>query len=381
MTAKKIPSASPLSAFAGRRDEIMSAITRVMESGSYILGPSVAGFEEAFASYLGAGFCTGVASGTDALHLSLRALGVGTGDQVIAPAHTSVATVAAIEMAGAEPVLADIDGETFTISPESVAGILSGDSAGRVKCIIPVHLYGHPADMKEILRLARPRKIRVVEDCAQAHGARWRGHMCGTLGDLGAFSFYPTKNLGGFGDGGAVCGMSGVHGVKTRLLRQYGWETRYESAVPGFNSRLDEIQAAILEIRLKGLEQGNQARREIAGIYGRGLAGLPVRLPTERKDCFHVYHQYTIRLENRDALATWLDERGIETAVLYPLPVHLQGAYRGRIRVAPGGVGGAESACKELLCLPIYPELGRESAGAVVEAVREYFSARGPGRP
>jgi dTDP-4-amino-4,6-dideoxygalactose transaminase len=375
---KKIPSANPLASFEVQREEILAAVSQVLASGQYILGPSVELFESAFADFLGARFSVGVASGTDAIFLALKALGVGSGDRVIAPAHTAVATIAAIELAGAEAILADIEPSTFTLSPSSVESILKQDVEHQVKCVIPVHLYGHPADMGAILELAQNRNVKVLEDCAQAHGARWEGKRCGILGHLGAFSFYPTKNLGAFGDGGAICGNDASYLKPLKLLRQYGWAKRYESTLPGFNSRLDEMQAAILNVKLKNLEAGNQARRNIADVYKKALAGLPVVLPVEKPGCHHVYHQYTIRCKERDALAQWLMEKGVAASILYPSPLHLQPAYRNRVRLAPGGLREAELACSELLCLPIYPELGLNDAEQVAETIKSFYDRSKP---
>jgi dTDP-4-amino-4,6-dideoxygalactose transaminase len=369
---KTIPPANPGAAFAAQKQEILETLSDVLESGQYILGPSVARFETQFASYLGSGFCVGVASGTDALFLALKALGIQAGDEVVTAANTVVATVAAIEMAGAKPVLADVEQERLTLDPASLADALFQDRERRIKCVLPVHLYGQPADMDGILALTRPLGLPVVEDCAQAHGARWRDAACGTLGDLAAFSFYPTKILGALGDGGAVTGSGKPVEARLRQLRQYGWDEGRRSQIPGFNSRLDEIQAAILTVKLKRLAQANLARRHLAEFYDQGFAGLPLGLPARREGSDRVYTQYTVRCRERDALAGWLAQSGIGV-FLVPPPVSLQPAYLDRLKSAPGGLPVTMAAAKESLSLPFYPELGLEDAGRVVEAVQAFY--------
>jgi dTDP-4-amino-4,6-dideoxygalactose transaminase len=376
-----IPFTSPLAALETQHEQIFSAIRGVLESGRYILGPSVESFESSFAGYLGAKFCLGTASGTDALFLALKALGIGAGDLVVTAAHTVVATLAAIEMAGAQPVLADVEHDSLTLDPDSLADILSQDDSGKVRCVIPVHLHGQPADMERILEMTRPRGIRVLEDCAQAHGARWQGRACGTLGDLGAFSFYPTKILGALGDGGAVSGMDESHGRKLRLLRQYGWGSLRESQIPGYNSRLDELQAAILKVKLGNLGNAIQARRDLAALYDRELAQLPVVLPVEREGCQRVYTQYVIRCGNRDSLAAWLAKSGVHTSAPGPLPLQRQPAYAGRVQEAPRGLPEADAACRESLSLPLFPELSPGAVGRVAGLIKAFYSGHPSERP
>lgn len=359
-----IPVSDPRAGYRAHREEFDTAVRRVLEGGWYILGEEVRQFEKEFAAFIGQPYAVGVSSGTAALHLALRALGLGPGAEVLAPTHTAVATVAAIEMAGAEPVLLDVDEETFTLRPDQVDAAIGP----KTRAVIAVHLYGHPAPMPDILEIARRRGLAVIEDCAQAHGAALEGRKVGTWGDAAAFSFYPTKNLGAFGDGGAV--VTGRRDVfeKLQLLRQYGWRQRYISEIPGFNSRLDELQAGLLRIKLRHLEADNARRRALAQIYNERLAGHGIRTPVERPGAFHVYHQYTIRTGRRDELRKLLQEHGIATAILYPVPVHLQLAYRGRVRTV-GNLAVAEQLAGDILCLPMFPELREEDVRRVVEAV------------
>ena len=351
---------------ARHRAELDAAYARVMDSGRFILGPEVEAFEREFARYVGAAHAVGVASGTDALHLALRAVGVGTGDEVVTVAHTAIATVAAIEMAGAVPVFVDVDPVHFTLDPARVEAALSA----RTRAIVPVHLYGQPADMQPLLELSRSRGIPIVEDCAQSHGARWRGTATGALGAAGCFSFYPTKNLGALGDGGMVVTSVAPVAERLRHLREYGWVQRYVSDTAGFNSRLDELQAALLRVGLAHLEADNAERRELAALYHLELQGASVIRPTARADAHHVYHQYVIRSSHRDALRASLRERGVDTLVHYPVPAHLQPAYQGRLR-APGGLAHTEAAAREVLSLPLYPGLTPDEVRTVAAAIHE----------
>ena len=356
------------------RDEIKAAIQHVLESGRYILGDEVARFECEFADYIGVREAIGVGSGTDALHLALRACGVGSGDLVITVSHTAVATVAAIELAGAEPVLVDIEPESFTIDVAELEAAATAHR-GRVKAIIPVHLYGHPADMPAIMEIAARQGLTVIEDCAQSHGATVNGRKAGSWGHMAAFSFYPTKNLGCLGDGGALTTNDPKLSGQARLLRQYGWRTRYVSDLAGMNTRLDEIQAAVLRVKLPHLEEENARRREIAGIYNRLLANAKhLALPGSRSAVGHAFHQYVIRSGTRDSLAAFLCTQGIATAVLYPVPVHLQPAYRGRICAGAGGLPKTERASAEILSLPMHPYLSDEQAQTVGRLVAAHRS-------
>lgn len=361
-----VPFASPGANYLSRKPEIEAAIARVLSSGYYILGEEVADFEKEFASYCGADYAVGVGSGTEAIHLALRAGGIGRGDLVATVSNTAVATVAAIELAGATPLLLDVDDQTYTLDVDCLASAID-QFGSRLKAVIPVHLYGHPARMDAIMDIAKRAGLFVVEDCAQSHGATWKGKMTGTWGHCGAFSFYPTKNLGAIGDGGAVVCKDEKLAHRMRLLRQYGWEKRYVSEIPGMNTRLDEIQAAILRVKLPYLDADNGHRREIAATYTKRLADIPgLILPTAAADCRHVYHQFTIRSETRNSLLDLLRGNGIGAAILYPIPIHQQPAYRNRLLVAPGGLPRTEHHAREILCLPIHPELGSKQVDQVV---------------
>lgn len=349
----------PKAGYLAHQAEIDSAIRRVLNSGWYILGKEVESFEKEFATYIGVGHAIGVANGTDALELSLRACGVGPGDLVFTVSHTAVATVAVIELTGAMPVFVDIDPVTYTMDPDCLKAALANLPEGTPRAVIPVHLYGHPADMPLILELARRHGLYVIEDCAQSHGAALGGRKTGAWGDIAAFSFYPTKNLGALGDGGMVVTDNPELAEKVLLLHQYGWRERYVSDVPGCNSRLDEIQAAILRVKLKYLDRDNLNRGHLAQIYNALLARKGFSLPEARSGVSHVYHQYVLRLPHRDDLKTYLGEAGIGTLVHYPVPIHLQPAYKGRLpKSIP--LPKTEQAALQVLSLPMYPELSDE---------------------
>jgi len=366
-----VPQTDPRAAYLALRPAIDAAMARVALGGRYILGEEVAGFERDFAAYIGVRHGIGVASGTDALVLALRAIGVGADDYVATVAHTAVATVAAIELAGARPLLVDIDPLTYTLDPAALARTLAAPP-GRIAAIIPVHLYGQPADLDAILPLARRYDARVIEDCAQCHGASLGGRRAGAIGNLAAFSFYPTKNLGALGDGGMVVTGDDALALRVRELREYGWRERYVSAIPGLNSRLDELQAAVLRIKLGTLDRDNARRVAIAGAYDRGLASLPLTLPARRPAATHVFHQYVVRSPARDALRAALGACGIGTNIHYPVPIHRQPAYAGRLAIAPSGLVETERAAAEVLSLPIYPQLVDAAVARVIAAVRKY---------
>lgn len=354
-----VPQSDPKAGYLAHRAEIDSAIQRVMESGWYILGREVEAFEKTFAAYVGVKHAIGVGNGTDALELSLRACGVGPGDLVFTVSHTAVATVAAIELVGATPVFVDINPLTYTMDPNSLAAALAHPPKGRPKAIIAVHLYGHPADLPAILELARRHSLRLIEDCAQSHGAKLDGRMTGAWGDIAAFSFYPTKNLGAFGDGGMVVTGDASLAEKVRLLQQYGWRQRYISDIPGGNSRLDELQAGILKVKLNYLESENSRRNELAMLYGTLLKGTTLSLPTTGAGALHVCHQYVVRSSKRDILAMHLKEEGIGTIIHYPVPIHMQPAYVDRLtKVVP--LSHTEQAAREVLSLPMFPQLTEE---------------------
>lgn len=372
---KPILQADPHSGYLVHQTEIKAAVARVLESGQYILGSEVAAFEKEWASYLGAAYAIGTGNGTDALELALRALGIGAGDTVITTSNTAVATVAAIELAGATPLLVDVDAATMTLSPELLEAALNEPAGREIKAVIPVHLYGQPADMPAIVEIARRHNVRVIEDCAQAHGAEIGGRKVGTWGDVGAYSFYPTKNLGALGDGGAVVTNDHTIAHALRELRTYGWQERYVSEHAGMNTRLDEIQAAILRVKLRHLDNDNRRRRQIARRYDDSLGACPhLTLPREGTDARHVYHQYVVRCERRDELRACLEQQQIGTAILYPLPIHEQPAYRDRIATA-GALPVTESAARQLLCLPVHPFMDDTDIGRTAAAASEWCNA------
>ncbi|HBA59359.1 MAG TPA: erythromycin biosynthesis sensory transduction protein eryC1 [Elusimicrobia bacterium] len=363
-----VKQSNPKAGYLSHKSEIKAAIQRVLESGWYILGHEVDAFEKAFAAYVGVKHAIGVANGTDALELALRACGVGPGDLVFTVSHTAVATIAAIELAGATPVFIDIDPATYTMDPDSLARALARPLKGRPKAVIPVHLYGQPADMPAILKVARRYGLKVVEDCAQAHGARLQGRMAGTWGDMAAFSFYPTKNLGALGDGGMVVTNNAALAEKVRLLQQYGWRQRYISAVPGCNSRLDEIQAAVLRVKLQSLDKENTKRGKLAGLYASRIAGHSLTLPAIMPGAEHVFHQFVVRTSRRDDLRAYLEQLGIKTLIHYPVPVHLQPAYKGRVKLVTPLIN-TEKAARQILSLPIYPELSEKDVRLVAKMI------------
>ena len=361
--------ANPHANYLAHKEEIDSAVRRVLEGGWYILGEEVAAFEREFAAYLGVSDAIGVGNGTDAIHLALRACGIGVGHEVITVSHTAIATVAAIELAGATPVLVDINPGTFTMDPERLAETLVVRRTNKLKAIVVVHLYGHPADMPAILEIARRHNLLVVEDCAQSHGALLDGRKTGTFGDVAAFSFYPTKNLGALGDGGAIATSNVEIAARARLLRQYGWRERYISELAGMNTRLDEMQASILRVKLHYLDAENTRRRQIASFYNAALLSTGLLLPQARPLASHVYHQYAVRSERRDELQAGLKQAGIGTAILYPKPAHLQPAYQGRLEAGSGGLEHSERVCREILCLPMHPQLSDKEVALVSNAL------------
>ena len=346
------------------KSEIDEAVLRVLESAQFILGDDVGAFEREFAEFCRAGEAIAVNSGTSALHLALLAAGVGQGDEVITVPFTFVATIAAIEYAGARPVLVDIDPKTYTIDPALITPAITA----RTKAIMPVHLYGQVADMDPILELARSRGLIVIEDAAQAHGAEYKGRRAGSMGDLAGFSFYPGKNLGAYGEGGAVVTNNAAHARRIRMLRNWGGERRYEHVIRGFNYRMDAVQGAILRVKLRHLEAWTEARRRHAAEYARRLEGTGVLTPYAAPDRRHVYHCYTLRVPGRDAVRAHLDRAGIHTGVHYPIPVHLQPAYSD-LGYRRGDFPVAEAAAAEVLSLPMFPELREDQIAAVTDAL------------
>jgi dTDP-4-amino-4,6-dideoxygalactose transaminase len=353
------------------RTEIDAAIQEVLDSGWYIHGAQLKAFEAEFAAYCGLPHAVGVGSGTDALHLALVALGIGPGDEVITTPTSAAATVCAIQMAGATPVFADIDLGTFTLDPAAAAARITP----RTRALLPVHLYGHPASMPALVELARRHRLALVEDCAQAHGARCEGQLVGTFGIAGCYSFYPTKNLGAYGDAGAVVTGDDALAERIRILRNYGErpDQRYHHAIRGFNSRLDEIHAAILRVKLRHLDAGNRRRREIAAGYTATIRHPEVVLPGEQAWAHHVYHLYVIRSRHRDALRAHLASREVGTQIHYPVPLHLQeaNAYLG---VPAGSCPNAERAARGVLSLPLYPELTDEQWRHVAASVNAFVA-------
>jgi dTDP-4-amino-4,6-dideoxygalactose transaminase len=344
------------------RTEVDEAVQRVIASNRFILGPELEAFEQAFAQWCGTRNAVGLASGTDALAIALRAAGVSAGDEVIVPAMTFVATAMAVVAAGATPVFCDVLDDTRCMDPESAAAVV-GDAT---KAIIPVHLYGRCADMDAINALASEHGLTVIEDAAQAHGAELAGRRAGTLGHVGCFSFYPSKNLGAFGDAGAVVTSDDEIAERVRALRNYGESSRYHSDSIGFNSRLDELQAAVLRVMLPHVDGWNDSRRALARAYGEKLAGSPLGLPHDPADATHVWHLYAVRSADRDALQAQLQDQGVFAQIHYPLAVHQQPPFRGTERVA---LPVSEALAREVLSLPMYPELGEDGVARVCEAV------------
>lgn len=350
-------------------DEVMAAIRDVLESGQFVLGPQTEAFERELAAHTRAAEAVGTNSGTSALHLALLAAGVGPGDEVITVPHTFVATVAAIEYAGAKPVLVDVQEETFNMDPALIERAITPST----RAIVPVHLYGQPADLDPILEIARRHHLRVIEDACQAHGAEYRGRRVGPIGDLGCFSFYPGKNLGAYGEGGAVVTDDEDLAGTVRALRHWGQTRRYHHELKGFNYRLEELQAAILRVKLRHLDAWTEARRAHARHYDRLLRGV-VPTPAEMPYARHVYHVYAIRTTARERLERALAEEGVHTGVHYPLPVHLQPAYAD-LGYGPGAFPVAERLAREVLSLPMYPELPEPELERVAELVATHREA------
>lgn len=383
MSKISIPIVDLAASYRAYREGLDAAIVRVLDSGWYILGAEVARFEQAFAEYLGVAQVVGVANGTDAVALALRSLGVGAGDAVFTVAHTAVASVAAVELAGAVPVLVDVDPVSRNIDLSKLADsirMLPRLAPGlRARAVLPVHLYGQACDMAGLLDLCRRHELELIEDCAQAHGTMIGGRKAGTFGAASAFSFYPTKNLGAFGDAGAVAFADPAAARRCRALREYGWTSRYVSEYAGINSRLDEFQAAVLSVKLPHLVAEVARRRGVAQLYQEGLSDLAglLELPTEAPGTEHAYHLYVVRSLARDALRSFLESRGIGSAVHYPVPVHLQPAYRGRVPLGAGGLAVTEALAREVLSLPMHGFLSHENVRSVIAAVRDGVRRRG----
>jgi dTDP-4-amino-4,6-dideoxygalactose transaminase len=354
-----IQQANPGAGYRALKPEIDEAVARALSSGWYILGNELRGFEAEFAAWLGIPHVIGCGNGTDAIALALRGLGIGSGATVVTVSHTAVATVAAIEMTGATPLLIDIDPVHYTMDSEALRQVLEDPPPNLppVKAVVAVHLYGQPADLDRIVPLCRRHHVALIEDCAQAHGARLHGQRAGTFGDAATFSFYPTKNLGALGDGGAVAVSDPALATRIGALRQYGWHQHYISDEVGVNSRLDEVQAAILRVKLPHLDRKNARRATIAAAYTAALADGPLTAPRQRDGATHVFHLYVTRSAERDRFQAALRAAGIGTGIHYPAPVHLQPAYASRIALGSGGCPETEIAASQVLSLPVYPEL------------------------
>ena len=354
--------ANPAAQFHSYQAEIEAAISRVLRSNRYILGPEVEALEAEFANFIGTRHAIGVANGTDALELALRALGIGPGDEVITVSHTAVATVAAIEAAGATPVLVDVNDQYYTLDPAQLDEVLTS----RTRAVIAVHLYGQPADLDAISAFCRSHALALLEDASQAHGATWREKRLGSIGDIGCFSCYPTKNLGAIGDAGLVTTNDGQLADRVRMLREYGWRERYVSELQGRNSRLDELQAAVLRVKLLHLDRDNAKRCALSAQYSEALKATSLTLPETNPDAQHVYHLYVVRTARRQELIAHLKAFDIHPGIHFPVPVHRQAAYDGRTRTA-SSMMVTEALAKDVLSLPIYPEL---EPGLVAEVVR-----------
>ncbi|MEW5771982.1 MAG: DegT/DnrJ/EryC1/StrS family aminotransferase [Thermodesulfobacteriota bacterium] len=351
--------------------ELREAFERVLGRGWFLAGPEVAAFEAEFAAWLGLPHAVALNSGTDALSLALRALDLAPGDEVVLPAHTAPPCYHAVLAAGCAPVFADVDPDHGLLDPAAAAAVVGP----RTRALMAVHLYGLPCDLDPLLALCADRSLALVEDCAQAHGAAYRGRKVGTFGRLAAFSFYPTKNLGALGDAGATACTDPALAERLAMLRQYGERTRYDCELAGANSRMDELQAAFLRARLGRLAADTAARRELAAAYAAGLDGLPLVLPAEPQGREHVHHLYVVRTPQRDALATHLKERGIGSAVHYPVPGHRQPLFTsGKAGFRAGNLANTERLCREILSLPFYPGMGQGAVEEVCAAVRSFFA-------
>lgn len=353
-------------------EEICSAIKNVIEESAFILGKYVQEFEDSFARFCNTRFAIGVASGTDALTLTLRALGIGPGDEVITVPNTAAPTAEAISHTGAKVVFADIDPETYNIDPREAEKKITR----RTRAIIPVHLYGQPAHMDELKELCQANGLMLIEDAAQAHGAEYKGQRVGGIGDAGCFSFYPSKNLGAYGDGGAVVTNDERIADKVRMLRDHGRHEKYTHEIEGYNSRLDGLQAAILSVKLKYLDEWNEKRRRLASIYDELLSSINgVDIPKNKDIVTPVYHLYVIRVRNRDSLRKKLkQENNIQTGIHYPTPLHLQPAFA-YLGLGKGSFPIAEEAASSILSLPLYPEMTQEQAEAVADAIKQHLSS------
>jgi dTDP-4-amino-4,6-dideoxygalactose transaminase len=364
----KTPFLDVRAAYEELKDDLDSASRRVMRSGWYILGEEVAAFEKEFSKYVGARYCIGVGNGLEALHLILRAMEIGPGDEVIVPANTYIATWLAVTYSGATVVPVEPDERTYNINPARIEEAITPNT----KAILPVHLYGLPADMEPILGVAKKHNLKVIEDAAQAHGARYKSFHTGHLGNAAGWSFYPSKNLGALGDAGAITTDDEHLAEKLSALRNYGSQVKYHNLYKGFNSRLDELQAALLRVKLKHLDQWNARRTELAKLYLEAMKNTPLILPVVPQGAEHVWHLFVVRCEKRDALQDHLREHGIETLIHYPIPPHLQPAYQ-ELGLPAGSFPITECIHREVLSLPMGPHLSTEQVARVSKAVIEFF--------
>jgi dTDP-4-amino-4,6-dideoxygalactose transaminase len=359
------------------KSEILSATQRVYDKGRFILGEEVSVFEKEFSHYCGVRYGVGVGSGTDALYLALKAAGIGEGDEVVTVANSFVATALAISFTGAKPLFVDIDPKAYTMDPNSLELLLKREKAKKsgqkIRAVLPVHLYGHPADMDSIMEIANRYDLVVIEDACQAHGAKYGRRKVGSLGAMGCFSFYPTKNLGGYGDGGMVVTDHQKYDQKLRLLRCYGERKKYQHILKGHSSRLDEIQAALLRVKLKHLDQWNEERRRKAKLYTRMLSPLGLVCPSEKKGVRHIYHLYTIKTRKRDALQAFLKKRGIETLIHYPIPIPLEKAYQ-EMGYRRGDFPLTDQWSRKILSLPFFPEMKESEMEEVAQQIQMFLA-------
>ena len=370
----KIPALDLKKQVAPIRQQIDLAIKEVIDNTSFVLGPGVVRFEQDVVKYSGAKYAAGVSNGTDAIALSLLALGIEPGDGVICPAFTYYATAGAVASIGARPVFADIDRDTYNISLASIERILSRKNKLKIKAVIPVHLYGQCADMDGILKLARKYKLKVIEDTAQAFGAEYKNKKAGTMGDCGAVSFYPGKNLGAFGDAGLILTNSKSLAEKIKILRNQGNKNKYQHLVLGRNNRLDTIQAVVLDVKLGYLDEWNRKRRQVAQYYNKNLVGLPIKTPFVPDYTTHIYHQYVLRSTcSNKGFMNHLQEKGIDSRIFYPLPLHLQKCFK-YLGCKIGDFPEAEEAAKQTFTLPIYPELIQEEKDYIIQSVKEFVN-------
>ena len=364
MSSVQVPLVDLRAQYRTIQTEIDSAISGVLERADFILGADVQAFEEEFASYVGVDHAVALDSGVSALELGMRALGIGPGDEVITPANSFIASSSAISFTGATPVWVDVDERTYNITPETVAPAITE----RTKAIMPVHLYGQPADLDALLSLAAEHDLKVIEDACQAHGARWRGRRVGAFGDFAAFSFYPGKNLGAYGDAGMLTTTSAEIAERVSMFRNYGQRRKYDHVQLAWNRRMDTLQAAVLRVKLRRLDAWNESRRRVASLYDELLDLPKVTRPFRDPRAEHVYHLYVIEVDDRDAVLSSLTTKGIAAGIHYPVPIHLQEAYRAR-GIGPGSFPVSEATASSVLSLPIYPEIGDDQVGLVVEAL------------